>query len=151
METAADFLVELDPQDKRPASQQIASMLRDAIAAGTLSPGDKLPSQHNLASRLGVARETVKAALRILARERLVVTKQGSGAYVGSLTERGTLGGELQDLRAELTTLRDQLQRSNANLRRAEKRISGVLNQLEVHDTREPVSPPTHHEPGVHS
>lgn len=78
----------LDPDDPRPASQQIANVLRAAIRTGRFAPGDRLPSQLELADRYGVARETVKAALRILRDERLIVTRQGSGAFVRAQTER---------------------------------------------------------------
>jgi DNA-binding transcriptional regulator YhcF (GntR family) len=78
----------LDPDDPRPASHQIANVLRAAIRTRKLAPGERLPSQHDLADRYGVARETVKAALRILRDERLIVTRQGSGAFVRAQTER---------------------------------------------------------------
>lgn len=83
-----DFLGDLDPDDPRQASQQIANILRAAILARKFAPGDKLPSQPGLASRYGVARETVKRALEILRNERLIVTRQGSGAFVRAQTQR---------------------------------------------------------------
>lgn len=86
--TAVEQLENLDPDDPRPSSQQIAGVLRAAIRTGRFRPGEKLPSQHELAERYEVARETVKSALRMLRDERLVVTRQGSGAYVRSQSER---------------------------------------------------------------
>lgn len=83
-----DFLGELDPDDPRQASQQIASQLRAAILTRKLAPGDKLPSQPELVSRYGVARETIKRALDVLRSERLVVSRQGSGAYVRAQTQK---------------------------------------------------------------
>ncbi len=74
----------LAPDNPRPASQQIASLLRAAILTHRFAPGERLPSQQELGKRYGVARETVKAALRILKDEHLIVTRQGSGAYVRS-------------------------------------------------------------------
>ena len=88
MGTDVHTLDDLDPDDPRPASQQIANYLRAAILTRRFSPGDRLPSQTELADRYEVARETVKAALRILRDERLIVTRQGSGAYVRAQTER---------------------------------------------------------------
>jgi DNA-binding transcriptional regulator YhcF (GntR family) len=82
-----DYLDDLDPDDPRAPSQQIANQLRAAIKTGKLQPGDKLPSQPEMARRYGVARETVKAALRQLAVERLTVSRQGSGVYVRAQTE----------------------------------------------------------------
>lgn len=82
-----DFLGELDPDDPKQASQQIANKLRAAILTRRLAPGEKLPSQPELAKRYGVARETVKRALESLRTERLIVTRQGSGAFVRAQTK----------------------------------------------------------------
>lgn len=84
----ADYLGTLDPDDPRQASQQIANKLRAAILTRRLEPGDRLPSQPDLATRYGVARETVKRALDVLRAERLVVSRQGSGVFVRAQTQR---------------------------------------------------------------
>src|SRR3954469_8432350 len=83
-----DYLANLDPDDPRQASQQIANKLRAAILTRRLAPGEKLPSQPELAARYGVARETVKRALEALRTERLIITRQGSGAFVRAQTQR---------------------------------------------------------------
>jgi DNA-binding transcriptional regulator YhcF (GntR family) len=88
MTSELDTLGGLDPDDPRPPSQQIANVLRAAIRTRKFEPGEKLPSQNDLAERYQVARETVKTALRILRDERLIVTRQGSGAFVRAQTER---------------------------------------------------------------
>lgn len=68
--------------------QQIANALRAAILTRKLQPGDKLPSGSELAKRYDVARMTVQQAIRILRDENLIVSRQGSGAYVRERTER---------------------------------------------------------------
>ena len=88
MNVEASQLDDLEPDDERPASQLIANVLRAAILTGRFAPGERLPSQNDLAERYGVARETVKSALRILRDDRLVVSRQGSGAFVRAQTER---------------------------------------------------------------
>jgi DNA-binding transcriptional regulator YhcF (GntR family) len=88
MTDALDFLGALDPDDPKQASQQIANKLRAAILTGKLAPGDRLPSQPELAARYGVARETVKRALDVLRSERLIISRQGSGAFVRAQTQR---------------------------------------------------------------
>ena len=88
MTDALDFLGELDPDDPKQASQQIADRIRAAILTGKLAPGGKLPSQPELAAHYGVARETVKRALDPLRVERLIITRQGSGAFVRAKTQR---------------------------------------------------------------
>lgn len=78
----------LDPDDSRPPYQQIASHLRAAILTHTISAGEKLPSQAELAAEYGVAGMTVQRALSLLKEQGLIVSRQGSGAFVRHRTER---------------------------------------------------------------
>jgi GntR family transcriptional regulator len=72
----------IDPGTGRPAYQQIAAHLREAIYARELSPGDKLPTERELVERYGTAHGTVRQALEVLKREGLVVSAQGRGVFV---------------------------------------------------------------------
>ncbi|GAA4453873.1 hypothetical protein GCM10023170_044720 [Phytohabitans houttuyneae] len=58
------------------------------ILTRRFAPGDKLPSQPEIAARYGVARETVKRALEVLRAERLIISRQGSGVFVRAQTQR---------------------------------------------------------------
>ena len=78
----------LDPEDPRPPYQQVANSLRAAILTRKFSPGDKLPSQQQLAAHYGVARMTIQQALRILREEGLILSRSGSGVFVRERTER---------------------------------------------------------------
>lgn len=80
--------VSLDPDDPRPPYQQVASALRAAILTRTIEPGEKLPSQADLATKYGVARMTIQQALRLLKDEGLTVSRQGSGVFAKARTER---------------------------------------------------------------
>ncbi|MER6810750.1 winged helix-turn-helix domain-containing protein [Spirillospora sp. NPDC000708] len=84
-----EFLRDLSSDDSRPPSKQIADQIRSAIRSGQLPPYTKLPSQNQLSSHYGVARETVKSALRQLATEKLIVSRKGSGSFV-SANDDGT-------------------------------------------------------------
>jgi GntR family transcriptional regulator len=68
-----------------PIYQQIADELRQGIANGRYLPGRALPSETELAASLGVARLTVRKAVRVLADEGLVTVVKGRGAFVTSL------------------------------------------------------------------
>jgi len=48
------------------AFQRIVRHVEGAIAAGSLKPGDRLPSERELVDRFGVARSSVREALRVL-------------------------------------------------------------------------------------
>ncbi|MFF0493438.1 GntR family transcriptional regulator [Nocardia sp. NPDC004068] len=78
----------IDPDDPRPASQQIANQLRAAILTRKIAPGEKLPSGPQLVERYGVAKATAEQAIRILRDEGLVISRKGSGVYVRERTER---------------------------------------------------------------
>lgn len=78
----------IDPDDPRPASQQIANILRAAILTRKIAPGERIPSGPQLTERFGVAKATAEAAIRALREEGLVVTRPGSGTYVRERTER---------------------------------------------------------------
>lgn len=82
MSERREYLDELDPNDSRSDAHQIAHQLRTAIQTRALTPGAQLPSQPELAAYYGVARETVKSALRLLAAEGLTVSRQGQGTFV---------------------------------------------------------------------
>ena len=68
--------------EHRPGAADIAAMLRREISSGALEVNDRLPPERRLAERFGVARGTVREALRRLARETLVEIRPGSGTYV---------------------------------------------------------------------
>jgi len=65
-----------------PFYRRLATAVADAIAAGHLPAGSLLPSERQLATRLGVARGTVVAAYEQLAAEGAVIRRQGSGTWV---------------------------------------------------------------------
>lgn len=64
--------------------KEIADQIRNSIYSKTLKPGDKLPSERELAVQFNVGRISVREALRMLEQAGLILIKQGSGggAYV---------------------------------------------------------------------
>src|SRR5438105_9650647 len=67
---------------KRPVKDQISDKLAYMIHSGLLRVGDELPSERELASTLGVSRETVRAAIGVLQARRMVEVSQGSRTRV---------------------------------------------------------------------
>ena len=66
----------------------LASAIRGRIFEGDLAPGDRLP-ERELTERYGVARHSVRAALRALAAEGLVLIAPNRGASVARLDAEG--------------------------------------------------------------
>jgi GntR family transcriptional regulator, transcriptional repressor for pyruvate dehydrogenase complex len=71
----------------RPAYEQVAVQLRELIAAGQTKPGERLPTEADLAKSFGVSRTTVREALRVLTSEGLIETSRGitGGSFVKRL------------------------------------------------------------------
>jgi GntR family transcriptional regulator len=81
--TSADVLTgSVDPASDRAVFRQIADHLRSAIARGRVRQGEQLPSETQLMDHYGVARMTVRNALRVLQDEGLVIAEHGRGVYV---------------------------------------------------------------------
>jgi len=98
------------------APDVVAATLRRRILSGELAPGDSLPTEGELITQLGVSRETVRMALRLLDAEGLTATSQGrSGvrirhpdpervarSLVQLFTLTGATWGDLLDFRTML-------------------------------------------------
>jgi DNA-binding GntR family transcriptional regulator len=65
-----------------PIYQQIADELRHGIVTGRYQPGRAIPSETEIAASLGVARLTVRKAVRVLSDEGLLTVVRGRGAFV---------------------------------------------------------------------
>lgn len=61
----------------------VADALRARLRGGALLPGAPLPSEAALAEEFGVARNTLRRALAVLAAEGLVETHDGVGRFAG--------------------------------------------------------------------
>lgn len=62
--------------------ERIAEDLRLGILSARRQPGERLPSEHELAKQYGTSRPTVRRAIAVLKGEGLVDTEQGKGAFV---------------------------------------------------------------------
>jgi GntR family transcriptional regulator len=63
-------------------SAQAEQVLLTRIEEGTFRPGDRLPSEQELAARLGISRPTLREALQHLEQQGVVVRKHGIGTFV---------------------------------------------------------------------
>ncbi len=63
-------------------SDQIAETLETMIAEGSLKPGERLPSERDLASRLEVSRPSLREAIQKLNSKGLLKTRRGGGTFV---------------------------------------------------------------------
>lgn len=77
-----------------PIYRQIYLRLKDAILAGQLAPGARLPSARSFAGELQLARGTVEAAYQLLSGEGYVVGHGAAGTFVDPALGHRPTGGQ---------------------------------------------------------
>ena len=85
MRTLVDLPISLSRESAAPLTAQLAGWLRGAMLAGTLAPGERLPSSRGLAAQLEVSRTVVTEAYQQLYAEGWLEGRHGSGTFVASL------------------------------------------------------------------
>ncbi|MFM7697767.1 MAG: GntR family transcriptional regulator [Limnohabitans sp.] len=71
-----------------PLYQQIKSLVLQSLQAGEWKPGDPIPSEFELAARYKVSQGTVRKAIDELAKDHLLVRRQGKGTFVATHAEQ---------------------------------------------------------------
>jgi len=111
--------VVLDSIDSLHRSERVTdailSQLRDLLDSGELEPGEKLPSEKDLADAFGVGRSTIRESLQFLEQMGLIETRHGVGRFV---TE------EVEIISGGLNWVQDL-------------RVSSAMNLLEARETVE--------------
>lgn len=75
------------PLIKRSLVDQALEELRQRISQGVWAIGQRLPTEPELCAELGISRNTVREAMRVLAFSGLIEIRQGDGSYLRSLTD----------------------------------------------------------------
>lgn len=82
----------VQPDDPRPAWQQIADTISGAICAGRLMSGESLPSVRELASHQDLRIVTLQHAFAVLATDGVIAVRQGRRAVVAGQAGSSPLG-----------------------------------------------------------
>src|SRR5437870_4262543 len=79
-----------EPGGYRPGYEVVAEQIMQLIAEWEMSPGDRMPTEKELAARLGASRTVVREAVKILSATGRVSAQKGRGLYVAD--GEGVLG-----------------------------------------------------------
>ena len=71
-----------DYDSGRPLAEQVAQRLKDYILEKDLKAGDRLPTETTLTRQMGVARSTVREAIKRLESQHILVVRHGAGSFV---------------------------------------------------------------------
>jgi GntR family transcriptional repressor for pyruvate dehydrogenase complex len=100
-------VAESRPGRRAPVYATIAASVRELAIRAGLKSGDRLPSERELARRLGVSRTSLREALTALRIEGLIDVLHGNGIYLlrDPTDTIPPIGAELGRLHPELTAL----------------------------------------------
>ncbi|MFJ6698401.1 FadR/GntR family transcriptional regulator [Streptomyces sp. NPDC091272] len=114
-------------------SDQVITALRNQITSGEWPVGSRIPTEPELVEQLGVARNTVREAVRALAHNGLLDIRQGSGTYVLATSElAGVMHRRFADADPlHIAELRSTLESSAGRLA-AHRRTEKDIKQLDA-------------------
>ena len=72
----------------RGLTEELVARLTASIVSGKLPPGSRLPTEQEMIAATGVSRTVVREAVAALKADRLVITRQGVGAFVAEQVRR---------------------------------------------------------------
>jgi DNA-binding FadR family transcriptional regulator len=130
-------LDQLPPRAAR--AEAVIDRLRGQITSGAWPVGSKIPTEPELVAQLGVARNTVREAVRALAHNGLLDIRQGSGTYVVATSElaavmqRRFAGAETRHV-AELRSALEATAASLAAGRRTKQDLAHLDRALTTRD-----------------
>jgi len=137
--TVSETALGLELDRRESVSSELTRKLVDHLVTdGRLKPGDRLPSERQLAAALGIGRSAVRDALRSLSLLGLIEIRQGSGSYVKEpdsellpqIIEWGMLLGERNIM--DLVEARSHIETAVAALA-ADRRTDGDLTEIKLH------------------
>lgn len=132
----------LDRENAQPLHVQIVRQVRAALTTGSLRPGDLLPPEPELADQLGVARATLRLALRRLANEGLILRRRGQGTCIAEraavmyqpvrqarvMAAEGSTG---DDILEKMAGLQDRLTRLNGQMDALKLELAGNREKVQ--------------------
>lgn len=127
------MFLRLEPSSGVPITRQIADQVRAHCAAGTLSPGDRLPSVRQLAQQLAINQNTVLRVYERLTAEGLLERRHGDGTYVADRLPPGRLKAQRELVRQEV----ERLARRAADLGIEPAEIHELLDEATARLARE--------------
>lgn len=104
--------ISIDKNSPVPTYRQIIKQITTLIHENKLKPGDKLPTERELASQLNIARGTVKKAYELLAADGIIETTQGRGTFISSRQDIIPTGRKEKALKM-IDNLLDELRKLN--------------------------------------
>src|SRR6185312_10424875 len=136
--SSASALSSLSPVARKPLYERLVEHLRAFVVEAGLVAGDRLPSERELAERLGVSRASVRQAIVALEVQGILEVKHGGGTFLRTARVDTLPLAQLADLKRRLPDILDARQAIEVKLaelaaeRRTESDLAAIAAALET-------------------
>ncbi len=89
------MILVIDPASATAPYEQLRTQIIDAVRAGSLAAGAKLPTVRRLADDLGIAPNTVARSYRELERNGVIETRGRNGSFISASGDAATQQAQL--------------------------------------------------------
>ncbi|MCC6148587.1 MAG: GntR family transcriptional regulator [Anaerolineaceae bacterium] len=117
-------------QDQRPLYAQVSDVLSELILSNAYMPGEKLPSEEDLALQLGVSRPTLRVAIGYLESQGLLERRRGIGTFIAHPREKQVDAERLE----EIETICETAERTGLTYERVHWHIEKTLTNERLAD-----------------
>lgn len=88
-----------------PLYKQVADQIKDAVAAGSLAPGSKIPSIREMARELNISEITIKRAYSDLENEGFILTRSGMGSFVADIDRSKLRAEKMEEIEKDIEVI----------------------------------------------
>ncbi len=120
-------MFQLDLKNRKSIYEQVIDSFKEEIVSGVLAPGEKMPSVRDLSKQLTINPNTVQKAYRELEREGYCYTVSGLGTFVSKPEQIAANVEKINDLKAELARLIQELRYQNVSPEDIRAAVEDVL------------------------
>lgn len=97
-------------KDSGSAVDFVIDSFRDALVNKRLSPGDRIPSENELASSMRVSRSTIREAMKVLAAYGIIDIVRGNGTFISKNDENISMDAILFGFLLSQPSAREQIE-----------------------------------------
>ena len=119
--------IRVETSSGMPVSRQIAAQIRTQCAAGTLRPGDRLPSVRTLAAELAVNQNTILRVYERLTGEGLLERRHGDGTFVADRVPSGQMKAQRQLLAQEVARVAEMAKTLGVDAKEVHRMLDEVF------------------------
>ncbi len=125
------------PIDKKSIVDQVIDRIIANIINKTYSPGTKLPNEYELMSELGISRNSIREAIKILVAMGILEIKRGDGTYVCSQVNPSSFDRILYSMISGMSTADELLELRQVLDETTVRMASSKITQEEIDDLQD--------------